>query len=76
MAHKCAEHLLFPFLLIDYGVSGLSAGIKWRPDLSELPELGPEFKKVWDAHFANAPDKPVLSLGINSACVSNTGSPC
>ena len=55
------------FLLIDHGNSGLSAGIKWRPEPSELPEFGPEFKELWDAYFADAPDKPVLWMGILSA---------
>jgi hypothetical protein len=55
------------FLLIDHGNSGLSAGIKWRPEPSELPEFGPEFKELWDAYFANAPDKPVLWMGVMSA---------
>lgn len=57
------------FLLIDRGNSGLSAGIKWRPEPSELPEFGPEFKELWDAYFANAPDKPVLWMGVMSAYV-------
>ena len=64
----------FLILLIGHGISGVSAGIKWRPDPSELPEFGPEFKKVWDAYFANAPDKPVLWMGVISACVFHTGS--
>jgi hypothetical protein len=55
--------------LIDHGNSGLSAGIKWRPGPSELPEFGPEFKELWDAYFANAPDKPVLWMGVMSAYV-------
>ena len=49
--------------------SGINAGIKWRPDASELPEFGPEFKKLWDAYFVNAPDKPVLWLGVLAGCV-------
>jgi alcohol oxidase len=66
----------FPYLLlIDFGISGLSAGIKWRPDPSELPQFGPEFKRVWDAYFANAPDKPVLWMGIMAACVFHADSP-
>jgi len=48
-------------------ISSLEIGIKWRPDPSELAELGPEFKQVWDSHYANAPDKPVLWMGILSA---------
>ncbi|KAH9987561.1 GMC oxidoreductase-domain-containing protein [Russula vinacea] len=43
--------------------NALGVGIKWRPDASELAEFGPEFRKVWDAYFANAPDKPVTWLG-------------
>jgi hypothetical protein len=70
-----ALNTCFPYLvLIDYGISGLNAGIKWRPDPSELPEFGPEFKEVWDAYFANAPDKPVLCVGIMAACVFHTTS--
>ena len=50
-------------------VSAVDAGVKWRPVSSELAELGPEFKKVWDSHFANASDKPVMWMGLLSACV-------
>jgi alcohol oxidase len=52
-----------------YLCSLLDAGIKWRPSLSELAELGPEFKEYWDRYFANAPDKPVLWLGFFSTFV-------
>jgi len=69
MAQKYAEYLFSHFLLIDHGNSGLSAGIKWRPEPSELPEFGPEFKELWDAYFASAPDKPVLWMGVMSAYV-------
>lgn len=51
--------------------NSLSAGIKWRPEPSELPEFGPEFKELWDAYFANVPDKPVLWMGISSALVGD-----
>jgi len=57
------------FLLTDHLNSGLSAGIKWRPELSELPEFGPEFKELWDTYLVNAPDKPVLWMGVMSAYV-------
>jgi hypothetical protein len=69
IAHKYAHIHLFLFALADYNFSIVDAGIKWRPVLSELPEFGPEFKEVWDSHFANAPDKPVLWIGVVSACV-------
>ena len=55
--------------------SAVDAGIKWRPEPSELAELGPEFKEVWDSYFANAPDKPVLWMGVLSACVLRLVSP-
>jgi len=45
--------------------------MKWRPGPSELVELGPEFKEVWDSIYTNAPDKPVLWTGIFSACLSS-----
>ncbi|KAI0294579.1 alcohol oxidase [Russula brevipes] len=55
--------------LIPRGI--VDAGIKWRPELSELAELGPEFKEVWDSHFVNAPDKPLLFIGILSALIGD-----
>jgi hypothetical protein len=69
IAHKYAHNRSFLFTLAYHSFSIVDAGIKWRPVLSELPEFGPEFKEVWDSHFANAPDKPVLWIGVVSACV-------
>ncbi|KAI0265987.1 alcohol oxidase-like protein [Gloeopeniophorella convolvens] len=43
--------------------NSIDFGIKWRPSESELADLGPEFRKRWDAWYANAPDKPVLWIG-------------
>ena len=60
---------LHPLLNV-HDISDVEVGIKWRPDSSELRELGPEFKEVWDSHFANAPDKPVLWTGILSRWVN------
>ena len=58
----------FPGWLVDHGnIRSLEVGIKWRPNPSELAELGPKFKEVWDSHYANAPDKPVLWMGLLSA---------
>ena len=51
-------------------ISGIDAGIKWRPKPSELTEFGPEFKHVWDSYFSDAPDKPLLWIGILAGCVS------
>ncbi len=44
--------------------SGVDAGIKMRPDLEELKELGPEFKSTWREFFVPSPDKPVVALGV------------
>src|SRR6266702_1855058 len=49
--------------------SGVDAGSKWRPKPSGVAELAPEFQEYWDSYFANAPDEPVLWIGISSACV-------
>ncbi|KAH9046735.1 alcohol oxidase-like protein [Lactarius hengduanensis] len=49
----------------------LDAGIKWRPKPSEVAELGPEFQEYWNSHFANAPDKPVLRIGMFSGLFEN-----
>ena len=76
MAHTCVECACFWVLLIEYGISGLGGGIKYRPGPSELADFGPEFKKVWDSFFVNAPDKPVIWIGILSAYVFQTGSSC
>jgi hypothetical protein len=62
------KHLI-PLFSLDHGNSGLSAGIKWRPEPSELPEFGSEFKELWEAYFANAADKPVLWMGVMTAYV-------
>ena len=64
-----ADALLISFQLTMIMSSVVDAGIKWRPEPSELAEFGPEFKEVWDSYYANAPDKPVLFMGAISACV-------
>ncbi|KAI0070144.1 alcohol oxidase [Panus rudis PR-1116 ss-1] len=46
--------------------NGLDAGIKIRPNAEELADIGPAFQKRWNEFFANAPDKPVLWLGLLS----------
>ncbi|KAH7913539.1 GMC oxidoreductase-domain-containing protein, partial [Hygrophoropsis aurantiaca] len=47
--------------------NAIDAGIKLRPTTAELQELGPEFRNRWETYFANAPDKPVIWLGVVSA---------
>ncbi|PCH43107.1 GMC oxidoreductase [Wolfiporia cocos MD-104 SS10] len=44
--------------------NGIDAGIKIRPSERELGTIGPEFEKRWASFYANAPDKPVMFLGI------------
>ncbi|KAH9046729.1 alcohol oxidase-like protein [Lactarius hengduanensis] len=51
--------------------NSFDAGIKWRPNPSEVAELGPEFQEYWDSYFANAPDKPVLWMGVGSALIGD-----
>ncbi|KAH9174549.1 alcohol oxidase-like protein [Lactarius sanguifluus] len=51
--------------------NSIDAGIKWRPKPSEVAELRPEFQEYWDSYFANAPDKPVLWIGVGSASMGN-----
>lgn len=57
------------FELNDDLSSSFEAGIKWRPKLSEVAKLGPEFQEYWESYFANAPDKPVSWFCIVSVFV-------
>ncbi|KAH9017282.1 alcohol oxidase-like protein [Lactarius hengduanensis] len=49
----------------------IDAGIKWRPKASEVAELGPEFQEYWNSYFANAPDKPVLWMGMLATLIGD-----
>ncbi|KAF9004053.1 GMC oxidoreductase-domain-containing protein [Cyathus striatus] len=49
--------------------SGIDAGIKIRPIEKDLDDLGPEFRKRWNTHFAYAPDKPLLQIAPFTAYV-------
>ena len=49
--------------------SAIDAGINWHPTPSEVEELGPELQEYWESCFTNAPDKPILWVGIGSSCV-------
>lgn len=44
--------------------NGIDAGVKLRPSERELAIIGPEFRQLWSEYYANAPDKPVMWLGI------------
>ncbi|KAI0265986.1 alcohol oxidase-like protein [Gloeopeniophorella convolvens] len=51
--------------------NSIDAGIKWRPSESELADLGPEFRKHWDAWYADTPDKPVLWIGCGGMLIGD-----
>ncbi|TFY81884.1 hypothetical protein EWM64_g2125 [Hericium alpestre] len=51
--------------------NGFDTLIKLRPNEKELEMLGPEFRKVWDAQFAHAPDKPVIFMGPMSSFIGD-----
>ncbi|KAF8338387.1 GMC oxidoreductase-domain-containing protein [Amanita rubescens] len=44
--------------------NGVDAGIKMRPGLKDLREIGPEFESRWQNLFVPVPDKPVLALAL------------
>ncbi|KAG6849149.1 hypothetical protein H0H93_010938 [Arthromyces matolae] len=51
--------------------NGLDAGIKLRPNLADLKEIGPNFDARWKSYFEGAPDKPVMWLGTFSTYAGN-----
>ncbi|KAJ6566577.1 GMC oxidoreductase-domain-containing protein [Mycena capillaripes] len=42
--------------------NGVDAGIKLRPNATDLEQLGPHFAQRWKTFFVGAPDKPVAFL--------------
>ncbi|EKM78826.1 hypothetical protein AGABI1DRAFT_114404 [Agaricus bisporus var. burnettii JB137-S8] len=44
--------------------NGMDAGIRLRPTVDDLKEIGPSFTKRWNEYFANAPDKPIMLMAI------------
>lgn len=66
LAHKLAffPRLSWLLLTVDYCYlkSSIDAGIKLRPTVKDLEELGPSFGKLWEKFFVGAPDKPVAIL--------------
>ncbi|KAK7464324.1 hypothetical protein VKT23_006492 [Stygiomarasmius scandens] len=44
--------------------NGMDVAGKIRPTEDELREMGPEFQQRWKDYFENAPDKPVLWMGV------------
>jgi alcohol oxidase len=42
--------------------NGIDANAKLRPTDSDIDELGPEFRKLWDRDYKNVPNKPLAAL--------------
>ncbi|KAF9450080.1 GMC oxidoreductase [Macrolepiota fuliginosa MF-IS2] len=49
--------------------NAMDAGIRLRPTVDDLKEIGPTFTKRWNSYFANAPDKPVMLMSAFAAYV-------
>ncbi|KAF9041063.1 alcohol oxidase [Hymenopellis radicata] len=47
--------------------NAIDAGIKIRPNSTDLEILGPAFAERWSTFFANAPDKPLMFMGSFAA---------
>jgi len=59
---------LFP--LTRFFLSSVDAGIKMRPNATELAAMSPEFDERWNSYFANTPDKPVVNYQPIASCVN------
>lgn len=46
------------------GWNSIDIAAKMRPSDSEVAELGPDFKKLWDEDFANSPTRPLMLCGV------------
>ncbi|RYP54259.1 hypothetical protein DL768_000833 [Monosporascus sp. mg162] len=46
------------------GWNSLDVMGKIRPTESEVSALGPDFRRAWDRDFKNAPDRPLMLLGL------------
>lgn len=65
MAHKlCCYLTRYIILTIYFLSSGVDAGIRMRPNKEDLKEIGTEFDSRWKSYYADAPDKPVVFIGI------------
>jgi alcohol oxidase len=42
----------------------MEAGIRLRPSVDDLKEIGPTFTERWNKYFANTPDKPIMLMAI------------
>ncbi|CAZ79441.1 unnamed protein product [Tuber melanosporum] len=50
-----------------YTTNFVNAGGKVRPTQEEIEEMGPEFRKLYDEYFKDAPDKPVMFVSLGNA---------
>lgn len=48
------------------GWNGVDLSSKLRPTDEDISALGPEFQAAWDRDFKNAPDRPVMHIGVVS----------
>jgi alcohol oxidase len=46
------------------GWSGVDLSSKLRPTTAEVEQLGPEFEAMWNKEFKNAPERPLVVMGI------------
>jgi alcohol oxidase len=71
MSHTLSCHLTRSTIVLTIFTicSGIDAGIKIRPNKEDLQEIGPAFEVRWNTYFANAPDKPVMWIGISAGYV-------
>ncbi|RYP75326.1 hypothetical protein DL771_002422 [Monosporascus sp. 5C6A] len=47
---------------------------KIRPTESEVSALGPDFRRAWDRDFKNAPDRPLVLLGMMNVFLGDPAS--
>jgi choline dehydrogenase-like flavoprotein len=45
---------------------------KLRPCEEDIEAMGPEFRKVWDKHFKDVPDKPLTLMSLVGWCVKRS----
>ncbi len=67
MASKYALYFRAVYIPLILNFSAIDAGIKIRPNSTDLEILGPSFAERWSTFFANAPDKPVMFMGSFAA---------
>lgn len=52
------------------GWNSIDISSKFRPTEADVAALGPEFQKKWDKDFKNAPNRPLMLMGLVSWYVS------